>query len=146
MTLRGTPGAQRGNYAYAYVGKNGPGAGAYCTPTKAHAVAGARGLESIAICTAVAKGANCADAKKAAKRAATAKCKPCRFFDVDYRTGREDKWAVVERTPKGRVFVGLFDRGRAAMEEVDRLARLHCPRGLTPTAEESALSGLRRRR
>jgi hypothetical protein len=146
--LRGTPGAQRGTYAYAGVGKRGPGAIAYCAPSKAAAEGNARYgmLASTSACVAIASGATCAEAKKAAKKAANAKCKPCRFFDIDRQLSQGDKWAIVERTRDGNAFVGMFDRGRATVEEIDRLSKLYCPHGFDFTPEENAIQGLRRRR
>jgi len=147
--LGGTPGATRGNYAFAGVGRDGGGAIAYCARSKDEALAQARlgMLSRTSACVAIAKGETCNDAKKAAKRAATAKCKPCRFFTTDYNTGNPDLWNVVEVQRGGaRRFVSQHPRGKPTMDEVDRLSKRYCPHGFDLTPEEATLSGLRKRR
>jgi len=147
--LGGTPGATRGNYAYAGITRGGGSAIAYCARSKDEALAQARrGLISYtSACVAIAKGETCNDAKKAAKRTANAKCKPCRFFKTDYNTGNPDLWNVVE-VQRGGVqrFVSQHPKGKPTMDEIDRLSKQHCPRGTDLTPEEAALSGLRKRR
>lgn len=146
-SLRGTPGAQSGEYAYAYVGKNRPGAIAYCSRTREGAMGGAYGhvASTIATCGAIAKGASCADAKKNAKKAAVAKCKPCRYFDISYGPVGSEQWEVVEHTRKGTVSHGMFPKGKPTVDEINRLVRKHCPQGLKPTDEELGLRGARAR-
>jgi hypothetical protein len=136
-------------WASASVGKDqrGNGALAYCAPTKAHAAARARGGLGIELCTAIGKGETCNDAKKAAKKRVSEKCKPCsKRYAIDYNTGDPEKWAVVEIGSGSKRVVSVHARGRATTEEADRLSRAACPNGLVPTAEENALEGLRRRR
>lgn len=117
-------------WASAYIAKSGSSKGvAYCARSEQEALRSAKRVKDIAVCAAVARGANCKTAKLAAQKAARAKCKPCRFFDTEFIS--DTKWAVVERLRGGkRQVIKVVGKGKPAMALVERLSRQYCPKGM----------------
>lgn len=124
-----------GAYAAAYVGKDARRPVAYCAPSAQAARARAAGYEDIARASAVAKGATCQEAKKAAQKLAVAKAAKCPLYFNRYE-GNGTGGAIVEVRGRTSRVVARRGDGAAVIREIDRLTRKNCPKGTVLTPAE----------